>query len=83
MSSCRSGTRLCQRLRSVFEHAIKIDDDGRFKYKVNIAAGLLNRLPTGMRPPVQHMRAAGWHEMPATYATLCATEGMPAKRCAC
>lgn len=27
----------------------------------------------------RHMRAAQWRGMPALYATLCATEGMPAK----
>jgi integrase len=74
-----TGTRLCQRLQSVLDHAIKIDDDGRFKDKGNIAAGLLNRLPTGLRPEVQHMRAAKWQEMPSLYSILCATEGMPAK----
>jgi hypothetical protein len=52
-----AGTRLCQRLQSVLAHAIAIDDDGRFK--VNVADGLLNRLHTGLRPAVQHMRAAG------------------------
>ena len=78
-----TGTRLCQRLQSVLAHAILIDDDGRFgdkdKAKVNVADGLLARLPTGMRPEVRHMRAAQWRDMPALYATLCATAGMPAK----
>jgi integrase len=74
-----TGTRLCQRLQSALAHAILIDDDGRFKDKGNIAAGLLNRLPTGLRPDVQHMRAANWREMPSLYATLCGMEGMPAK----
>jgi hypothetical protein len=60
-----TGTRLFQRLQSVLAHAIAIDEDGRFKDKVNVADGLLNRLPTGLRPAVQHMRAAGWREMPA------------------
>ena len=77
-----TGTRLCQRLQSVLAHAILIDDDGRFgdkdKVKVNVADGLLNRLPTGLRPPVEHMVAAKWREMPAIYATLCDTVGMPA-----
>ena len=72
-----TGTRLCQRIQAVFDQAIKIDDDGRFKDKGNVAAGLLNRLPAGLRPPVQHMRAAQWREMPSLYATLCAR--MPAK----
>ena len=63
----------------MLEHAIKIDDDGRLPEKHNIAAGLLNRLPTGLRPDVQHMVAAKWADMPSLYATLCATEGMPAK----
>ena len=67
------------RIQGVFDHVIKIDDDGRFKDKGNVAAGLLNRLPTGMPPEVQHMRAAQWREMPALYATLCATDGMPTK----
>ena len=46
---------------------------------MNVADGLLNRLPTGLRPPVQHMRPPSGDEMPSLYATLCATEGMPAK----
>ena len=46
---------------------------------MNVADGLLARLPTGMRPEVRHMRAAQWRDMPALYATLCATAGMPAK----
>jgi integrase len=58
---------------------LKIDDHGGFKDKVNVAAGLLNPLPTGLRPEVQHMRAAKWQEMPSLYAILCATEGMPAR----
>ena len=66
-----TGTRLCQRIQAVFDQAIKIDDDGRFKDKGNVAAGLLNRLPAGLRPPVQHMRAAQWRERPSLYATLC------------
>lgn len=78
-----TGTRLCQRLQSVLAHAILIDDDGRFgdqdRVKVNVADGLLNRLPTGLRPAVQHMVAAKWTEMPSLYAILCATEGMPAR----
>jgi integrase len=78
-----TGTRLCQRLQAVISHAIKSDDDGRFgekdKVKVNVADGLLNRLPTGLRPEVQHMRAAKWTEMSSLYAILSATEGMPAK----
>ena len=74
-----TGTRLCQRIQSGLDHAIKIDGDGRFKGKVNAAAGLLNRLPTGMPPDVQHMRAAQWREIPFVYATLCSTKGMPAK----
>ena len=54
-----TGTRLYQRIQAVFDQAIKIDDDGRFKDKVNVAGGLLNRLPTGLRPPVRHMRCSG------------------------
>jgi hypothetical protein len=73
-----TGTRLCQRIQAVFDQAIKIDDDGRFKDKVNVAGGLFNRLPTGLRPPVRHMRCSGrrcHHSTPPSVRTV----GMPAK----
>jgi len=62
-----TGTRLCQRLQSVLAHAIKIDDVKRFPDRLNIAEGLLNRLPTGLRPPVEHMVAADVHGFRTTF----------------
>jgi hypothetical protein len=79
-----TGTRLCQRLQSVLAHAIKIDNDGRFKDKVNVADGLLNRLPTGLRPAVQHMRAARRGARCRRSTPLCAPpRGCRQRRCAC
>jgi hypothetical protein len=76
----RSPAHACASVSSTLAHAIKIDDVKRFPDRLNVADVLLNRLSTGLRPAVQHMRAAfKWTEMPAIYGTLCATEGMPAK----
>jgi integrase len=70
-----TGPRLVQRVRAVIQFAIDNDDEKRFPDKVNVAAGLLRRLPKHKQGDVAHMRALKWEEMPALYSRLCGWTG--------
>ena len=65
-------------MSSGYNHAITIDDNGRFKYKLNVEEDW--SIAAERSAAIWWSTyASQWREMPSFYATLCATEGMPAK----